>query len=187
MQLDLRLQPKPEVVVERGNLEADAKDETMAMAIQQSAERGMEAFVKYSQLLELGAQLDRERAQLAEGIDKLPPQYADKKDLIETEIVAAGRILKDAERKLLRDARTLSHFLLGLANSVQSGALEAGKCAGPSPTTSTTRRTKKPPGKVTPKLAAARQPRASAGGDFRDVSCMPSERRSRRWRASSPG
>ena len=123
LQIDLRLKPTPEVIVERSNLEADAKDETLVTAIQQSAERAMGDFVKYSQLLELAAQLERERAELAEGLDKLPPQYADKKEIIETEIVAAGRIIRKAESKLLKDTRTLSHFLLGLARSVESGAL----------------------------------------------------------------
>ena len=171
MQLDLRLKPKPEVVVEHGNLEADAKDETMVMAIQQSAERAMDAFVKYSQLLELGAQLDRERAELAEGIDRLPPQYADKKDLIETEIVAAGRIIKNAERKLLRDTRTLSHFLLGLANSVESGALEAHttKCAEAIAFyEENKKKPKKPPPKWSPRPGGGqgKPPPRPAGGDF---------------------
>jgi vacuolar-type H+-ATPase subunit I/STV1 len=122
--LSLQLSPAPKIVIERGKLEAEDKDENLFTAIEQSAERAMDKYKAHAQLLELASELEAKRPTLADKIDKLPKNMADKKDLIETEIVAAGRVLSTAESKLLRVTRTLSHFLVGLVEAVNTGALE---------------------------------------------------------------
>ena len=122
--LNLRLTPNPIVVVQTGELEKDEKDEGLLKAVQESSTRALSIFREYQQLLQLAAELDAQRNKLAEQIDKLPARF-EKKDLIEVEIVGAGRVLQEVERKLLRDTRTLSHFLLALASAVDTGAAEA--------------------------------------------------------------
>jgi hypothetical protein len=121
--LSLLLRPTPKVLEERGSLEADQKDETLIKAIEESAVLAMQTFREYSMLLDQADALDKQRGPLADTIDKLPPDTD--KGLVEREIVGAGRVLDKAEQKLLRDTRTLSHFLVGLVDAVDSGAMES--------------------------------------------------------------
>jgi len=118
----LRLTPIPKVLALKGSLEADDKDDADIKAIEESAVRAMQVFKEYSTLLDEASELESARAQLADRIDKLPPNID--KGRIETEIVGAGRVIKEAEAKLLRDTRTISHFLVGLAHVVDSGGSE---------------------------------------------------------------
>jgi len=123
--LSLQLTPQPKVIIDRGKIEAGDEEENLFVAIEQSAERAMDEFKSYSQLLEVASELEQQRSSLAERIDKLPSRYQNKKGLIEDEIVAAGRVIERAENKLLRDTRTLGHFLVGLVEAVDTGALES--------------------------------------------------------------
>ncbi len=127
--MTLRLRPTPTVIDERGELEADDKQETLIKAIEESANRAMQSFDQYSELLDKASELQKRRGDLAERIEKLPPDVD--KSLVEREIVGAGVVLRKAEQKLLRDTRTISHFLIGLVQSVDTGATEAhaAKCA----------------------------------------------------------
>lgn len=122
--MTLQLTPSPTVRMDRGKLEASDKDEALFTAIQQSAEKAMDNYKKRSDLLLLAAELEAQRGTLAERIDKLPPSAADKKELIETEIVGAGRVIADSEDTLLRQTRTLTHLLIGLVEATNTGALE---------------------------------------------------------------
>ena len=121
--LTLTLSPRPRIIVIAGEA-GDERDDRFGTAVEQSAEKALAKFKAYTELLELASALDSRRNELAERIDKLPKQYQDKRDLLETEIVGAGEVLRDVESKLLRDTRTLSHFLVGLTTAVNSGGLE---------------------------------------------------------------
>ncbi len=121
--MTLRLRPTPTVVDERGELEADDKQESLIKAIEESANRAMQSFADYSALLDQANELDNKRAELAERIDKLPPDVD--KDLVEREIVGAGIVLRESEKRLIKDTRTISHFLVGLVASVDTGAIGA--------------------------------------------------------------
>jgi hypothetical protein len=121
--LTLQLRPTAQVIEDRGDLEPDQRDESLVKAIEESAQLSMQVFTEYSQLLNKAAELDAQRGELADRIDKLPPTYD--KELIGREIVGAGKVLKKTEEKLLRDTRTVSHFLLGLVDAVDTGALAA--------------------------------------------------------------
>ncbi len=123
--MTLQLTPTPTVRMDRGKLEASDKDEALFTAIQQSAEKAMDHYKKRSELLVRAAELEALRATLAERIDKLPPNAADKKELIEVEIVGAGRVIADSEETLLRQTRTLTHLLIGLVEATNTGALES--------------------------------------------------------------
>lgn len=127
--MNLGLTPLPKVLQVKGNLELDAKDEGLPEAIQEAAVRASDTFKKYQDLLVRAASLEEQRNKLADKIDQLPPGYA-KRPLIETEIVAAGRVLEKAERKLAKDTRTIAHFLIGLVQAVDTGAteLQSQKC-----------------------------------------------------------
>jgi hypothetical protein len=127
--MTLRLRPVPTVDNEVGELESGEKQETFIAAIEESANRAMKTFEEYSALLDKAAALDRKRNDLAERIDKLPPDVD--KSLIEREIVGAGKVIRKSEKKLLKDSRTISHFLVGLVASVDTGATAAHdeKCA----------------------------------------------------------
>jgi len=122
--LTLTLSPRPRIIVIAGET-ADEADDRFGTAVEQSAEKALDKFKAYTQLLELTSSLDRRRNELADKIDKLPKQYQDKRELMETEIVGAGEVLRGVENKLLRDTRTLSHFLVGLTTAVNSGGLES--------------------------------------------------------------
>jgi uncharacterized coiled-coil DUF342 family protein len=128
--LNLRLTPEPKLVRAHGELEPDEKQLSLLAAVEESAHRGMTTFKKYSELLERAVGLEAKRSELAEQIDRLPASFT-KRDLVETEIVAAGRVLKTIEGTLSRDTRTIAHFMLGLAAAVDTGAWDGheAKCA----------------------------------------------------------
>jgi hypothetical protein len=121
--MTLRLRPTPTVVEGRGDVESEDKQATLIKAIEESANRAMQSFEQYSLLLDEASALDKKRAELAERIDKLPPD-ADK-GLIEREIKGAGVVIRGTEKKLIKDTRTISHFLVGLVASVDTGATES--------------------------------------------------------------
>ena len=169
--VSLQLTPTAKVHTDRGDLEASDKDENLFTAIEQSAERAMDKFKEYSELLEASSALDRKRSDLANKIDKLPKQFESKKSLIETEIVAAGRVLRNGEDVLLRDTRTLSHFLVGLVEAVNTGALDASTAKCDEAIAFFEEAKKKPKPKPRPRWrgrpAGAPRPRPQpAGGDF---------------------
>jgi hypothetical protein len=117
--MDLQLTPAPRVLVDHGQMGSN-DDKGLSQAIQESAVRALEFFKKHQELLERAAQLEQKRAEVAERIDKLSPQ--EDKGMIETEIVGAGRVLGDSEKKLLGNTHTISHFLVGLTQASDSGA-----------------------------------------------------------------
>lgn len=120
--MNLRLTPEPKMVHVKGKLDLDPKDEGMMRAVEEAASRAMTTFKQYSQLLQTIEQLDERREKVAAAIDKLDDDDP-KRDVIETEIVGAGRVLAQAERKLRRDSRTLALFLVSLADAVDTGAI----------------------------------------------------------------
>jgi hypothetical protein len=176
--LNLRLAPNPILIVQTGELAADERDEGLLKAVQEAASRGLSTYREYAQLLALIADLDGQRQQLADGLDKLPPDFADK-GLVEDEIVGAGQVLHSAERKLLRDSRSLSHFMIALSEAVDTGAAEVkdAKCdeamasyKPPSkPKSSGPPAGKRPAGPGRPPAPRPPQPRPTpkpGGGDF---------------------
>ncbi len=120
--LNLRLTPEPKLFHVKGKLDVDPRDEGMMRAVEEAASRAMTVFEQYSQLLAAIVQLDERRDKLAERIDRLDEDDP-KRDVIETEIVGAGRVLAKAERKLRRDSRTLALYLVALAGAVDTGAM----------------------------------------------------------------
>ncbi|MCA9621090.1 MAG: hypothetical protein KC731_18840 [Myxococcales bacterium] len=121
--LTLALSPSPHIIAVAGE-SSDDRDDQLGTAIEQSAQRAFDTFKSRSVLLEQVADLDRKRGELADRIDNLPKRFEDKKSLMEEEIVGAGRVLRSVEKRLLKDTRTLSHFLVGLSVAVDSGAME---------------------------------------------------------------
>lgn len=170
--MTLQLRPTPRVIDERGELEADDKQETLIKAIEESANRAMQSYTQYSELLEKANELGKQRADLADRIDKLPPTVD--KDLVEREIVGAGVVIRDAENKLLRNTRTISHFLVGLVTSVDTGATASHETRCAEAIAFHEENKKKPqPKKPTPRWRprpgtrpAAPAPRPKPGGDF---------------------
>lgn len=129
LSMGMLLQPQPRVVTVRGELEAGESQERLVRAIEESANRAMSSFKQYNKLLSNAATLEADRAELAERIDGVRGP-ADTRSLLERELVASGRVLAAAERRLLQDSRTLALFLVALAESVDTGALatEAARC-----------------------------------------------------------
>ncbi|MBW2523561.1 MAG: hypothetical protein JRI23_05275 [Deltaproteobacteria bacterium] len=154
--MHLRLTPEPKLISARGKLDVDTRDEQLMGAIEESARRGLTAFREYGKLLEASAELETRRAQFAERYDKLDPNDPER-DRIKAEILGAGRVLDAAERKLLRDSRTLGLYLISLADAADTGAVEAqeAKCEEKKPT-----KPKGPRGPYRP------PPRPAGGDDF---------------------
>ncbi len=169
--LNLRLTPEPKLVRAHGELEPDDKQLSLLAAIEESAHRGMTTFKQYSELLERAVGLDAKRSELAEQIDRLPASFT-KRDLVETEIVAAGRVLRTIEQKLSQDTRTIAHFMLGLAAAVDTGAWDGHeeKCAEAIAAFDEKKKKGKGKGKRPPRRGNYRPPRPPpkppAGGDF---------------------
>lgn len=124
--LTLALSPRPRIIVVAGET-GDERDDRFGVAVEQSAEKALDKFKAYTKLLEKVSELDRRRGELADKIDGLPREYREDEELFETEIVGAGDVLRGVENKLLRDTRTLSHFLVGLTTAVNSGGMESRK------------------------------------------------------------
>ena len=120
--LNLRLTPEPIVIKERGDLEEDESDDALIKAIQEAANRAKSSYSEYNQLLAMADDLEGKRNNLANRIDKIPTSDP-ARGTIETEIVAAGRVLDKVEKKLRRDTRTLAHFMVALADAVDTGAV----------------------------------------------------------------
>jgi hypothetical protein len=119
--INLQLTPQPRVITHQGDLEQDDKDASLPPAIQEAAIRSMNAFKEYQLMLEQAADLEAKRNELADKMETLPRTFT-KRELLETELVAAGRVLAKAEQKLLRDTRTIGHFMIGLAAVSDTGA-----------------------------------------------------------------
>jgi hypothetical protein len=120
--LNLRLTPEPKVRIEKGaEVELDAKYEAVIEGVEQSATRAMQAFREYQKLLAEADELESKRPKLADRVDKIP-EKDESREVVEVELVAAGRVLKKAAEKLERDSRVLSHYLVGLAAAVDTGA-----------------------------------------------------------------
>jgi hypothetical protein len=118
----LELTPQPRIL-QAGEVDPGSEQQALVSAIEESARRGMEVYKERSELLDEIQRLDGQRADLAEKLDQLPPNF-DKRGLIEDELVGAGRVLREAEKKLLDDTRNVSHFLVGLAEIANTGAGE---------------------------------------------------------------
>jgi hypothetical protein len=132
MTMALTLSPEPRVVVQKGKLEADLKDERLALAVEDSAKRALTTFKELGQLLAKASELELARAELAERINKLDPKEPNR-DLIEDEVVGAGRVLDKAQQKLLGDSRTLALYLISLSLAADTGATAPDvQCAEPS-------------------------------------------------------
>ena len=95
--LTLTLSPRPRIIVIAGEA-GDERDDRFGTAVEQSAEKALDKFKAYTELLELASALDGKRNELAERIDKLPKQYEDKRGLLETEIVGAGKCFAASRR-----------------------------------------------------------------------------------------
>jgi hypothetical protein len=127
--MTLQLRPTPRVIEDKTGLEADEKQATLIKAVEESANRAMQSYEQYAAMLDEAGALEKQRSDLADRIDKLPPNVD--KSLIEREIVGAGVVLRDTEKKLLGNTRTITHFIVGLVSSVDTGATEGydAKCA----------------------------------------------------------
>ena len=121
---NLQLTATPTVIVERGEMREDEQDEALFKAVQEASVRAMATYKEYSALLDEIVELDEKRGPLAERIDRLGPNHP-QRSRIEAELVGAGRVLETAERKLLRDTRTVAHYLVGLSEAIDTGALES--------------------------------------------------------------
>lgn len=177
--LSLRLTPTPKILMVKGQVEVDDRDQPLFDAIEKSATIAMAEFRKHTVLLEKTARLETRRGELAEQLAKLPPRVDEqKREIIEAEILGAGRILRKAESDLLRNTRTISHYLVALSNAVDTGATEnlETKCdeaiaaaaedkKPKQPRSQPKPRWRPPPG---PRPAAPRPPPkpAPGGGDF---------------------
>lgn len=170
--MTLRLKPTPKVLDERG-LEAGEKQETLIKAIEEAANRAMQTFEEYTALLDKAAALEKTRSDLADRIDKLPPTVD--KDLVEREIVGAGVVIRDAETKLLRSTRTISHFLVGLVAAADTGATDARETRCDEAIAFHEENKKKPKPKPRPRWRPPRgggrprpapRPKPAGGGDF---------------------
>jgi hypothetical protein len=123
--MNLLLTPQVKVVQERGELASDEKVEGLARAIEESATRALTTYREYRALIDRSAELDDERNRMADKLSRTPASFTNR-DLVARELVAAGRVLRDAETKLLRDSRTIAHFLVGLADAADTGARNDG-------------------------------------------------------------
>jgi hypothetical protein len=119
----LELTPTTRVVQVAGEVEPGSEQQSLVSAIEESARRSMEVYKERSAMLDEIVRLDSERGDLAEKLDQLPANFA-KRSLLEDELVGAGHVLREAEEKLLKDTRNISHFLVGLAEVVNTGASE---------------------------------------------------------------
>lgn len=155
--LNLRLTPDPKLLRAQGKLEVDDKDARVLNAIEESARRGLTTFREYAKLLERTTELERQREDLAERYDKLS-ETDPERDRIRAEILGAGRVLDEAEGKLLRDSRTLGMYLIALADAVDTGAVEAQEQA--------CEEQKKPAKKPARPRVPYRPPPKPAGDDF---------------------
>jgi hypothetical protein len=121
--LDLLLTPQPKMVIDRGEMNSE-DDKGLPQAIQESAERAMTFFKQHQELLERVAVLESKRAEAAERLDKLPTEY-EKREMLETEIVGAGRVLGGVREQLLDNTQGIAHFLVGLSTVSDTGARTA--------------------------------------------------------------
>jgi hypothetical protein len=120
--LGLRLTPTPVVVVIQGELKGEDGDDGALKAVQEAAVRSLATYREYQELVRLADKLDEERAQLAEGLDKIEAE--EEKALVENEILGAGRVLTEIRNKLVKDERTCALFLVALADAIETGATE---------------------------------------------------------------
>jgi hypothetical protein len=160
--MGLVLSPTPKVVTQKGKLDADVEDERVVLAVEDSAKRAYTTFKEFGELARQAATLDAQRGGLAEHIDKLDATDPNR-GVIEDEIVAAGRVLEQAQDKLLKDSRTLGLYLMWLSEAVDTGAAASQdkECeqaiAGKPPT--------KKPGKPVGPLPKGPPARPPGGGD----------------------
>ena len=173
---NLQLTANPTVLIERGTMREDEKDEALFKAVQEAAVRAMATYLEYSTMLDQIVELDEKREPLAERVERLDPNHPQRKR-IEVELVGAGKVLANAEKKLLRDTRTVAHFLVGLTDAVDTGALEqqATKCNEALENASKPRWGRRSGGRTRPRPRPAGRPRprpaprpapAGGGGDF---------------------
>lgn len=171
--MTLRLRPTPLVMQGRGDVEAEDKQATLVKAIEESANRAMKTFEEYTALLDRAAALDKKRGELAERIDKLPPDVD--RDLVEREIKGAGVVIRRSEKKLIQSTRTISHFLIGLVAAVDTGATESHQARCDEAIAFFDENKKKPPApkpkprwrpQPGPRPAAPRPTPKPGGGDF---------------------
>ncbi|MEM9696765.1 MAG: hypothetical protein AAGA56_29785, partial [Myxococcota bacterium] len=164
----LRVTPEPQVVYFEGEKgKRQDEDKPFFSAIEKSAEAALGEFQEYHALLDRLAQLQQKRGELAERLDREPPAL---RKLLRKEIGGAGAVLDETEKKLLRNARTVAHFVLLLAQATDTGAnenlkrrceelTEKGACKKP-PATRTRRRWRPPRGRPVPRP----RPPPSGGG-----------------------
>jgi len=122
--MGLVLSPSPKVISQKGKLDSEVEDERVVLAVEDSAKRAFTTFKEFAELLQQAAALEAQRGELAEHIDKLDPKDPNR-DVIEDEIVAAGRVLGQAQDKLVKDSRTLGLYLMSLSDAVDTGAAAA--------------------------------------------------------------
>ena len=162
--MGLELSPSPKVGTEKGKLDAAVEDERVVVAVEDSAKRAYTTFKEFGDLMRQAAALDAKRAELAEHIDKIDPKDPNR-GVIEDEIVGAGRVLEQAQAKLLEDSRTLGLYLLWLSEAVDTGAAGKGKdCEEAATAKPGTKKPGKPTGPP-PKGPPVRPP-GGGGDDF---------------------
>jgi hypothetical protein len=119
--MSLVLDPSPKVLSQKGKLDADVEDERVVLAVEDSAKRAFTTFKEFGELMRQASALDAQRGELAEHIDKLSAKDPNRQ-VITDEIVGAGKVLEQAQEKLLKDSRTLGLYLMSLSDAVDTGA-----------------------------------------------------------------
>ena len=119
--MSLVLDPNPKVLSQKGKLDADVEDERVVLSVEDSAKRAFTAFKEFGELMRQASALDAKRGELAEHIDKLSAKDPNR-DVIKDEIVGAGKVLEQAQEKLVKDSRTLGLYLMSLSDAVDTGA-----------------------------------------------------------------
>ncbi|MBN4059230.1 hypothetical protein JYT22_01100 [Endomicrobium sp. AH-315-J14] len=119
--MNLRLTPSPRVITVEGTMDLDERDRVLLATVETTAARAMSLYSQVSDLLLVAVQLESQRGPVAELIDRLSPRDP-KRDEIELEIVAAGRVIKESRRKLSILGARLAFFLVELIRAVDTGA-----------------------------------------------------------------
>ncbi len=121
VKLNLWLTPAVALQTATGKEKIPEQGERALAAIQKSAVRAMGGYQQYAEFLNRAAELEQERADLAERLGGLG-QDDESYELLSTELAGAARLLKKAEIKLRRDSRTLALYLVELALALDTGA-----------------------------------------------------------------
>ena len=121
--VNLRLRPLPIVVVDVGTMDKGERAESLLVAVQESAVRGMQVIKQNEELIQATDALDKRRDQLAERIDNTPADTD--RSLLEREVVGAGKVLAKVRRRLRRLNGVIARYVVGLTMSFDTGGAKS--------------------------------------------------------------